>query len=246
MIAPCCQGDGVDGAVDRFYGARGTQEAENPMYVYGKSATEMVQEVAPQSADERGRVIESMHLSKFAELDADGHEILDPMMRSWGVDTVVVVGSWTEDCVLATAFDAADRHGYDVVIISDAVSTGTPVHASALEVMGSAVAKVVNSSQFLTYFAQASSTGRLRPPSNYGSVATAAALRTEPSGSPAGHPLRGPSYSSATNATVPLPLTLALVGVASVVSAFAAFRVAGAQMASIVQGKAGEPVQHML
>ena len=45
---------------------------------------------------------------------------------------------------------------------------------------------------------------------------------------------------------MPLPLTLALVGVASMVSAIATFRVAGAQMASTVQGKAADPVQHML
>jgi nicotinamidase-related amidase len=85
------------------------------MYVYGAGAADTVAELAPLSAVEEGRTIKSIHLSKFADRDANGTEILDPMLQGWGVDTVVVVGSWTEDCVLATAFDGSDRHGYDMV-----------------------------------------------------------------------------------------------------------------------------------
>ena len=97
-------------------------------------------------------MIESNHLSKFADLDGSGREILYPMLKApppppsgsplllpsssppspfplsltprsvlapsvpapdppqaWGVDTIVLLGSWTDDCIAATAFDAVDR-----------------------------------------------------------------------------------------------------------------------------------------
>lgn len=37
------------------------------------------------------------------------------MLKAWGVDTVVLVGAWTDDCIAATAFDAVDRYGLDMV-----------------------------------------------------------------------------------------------------------------------------------
>ena len=54
----------------------------------------------------------------------------------------VVIGAWTEDCVTATAFDASDRYGLDVIIVEDAVGTATGAHQKAIDVMKAACAKV--------------------------------------------------------------------------------------------------------
>ena len=38
-----------------------------------------------------------------------------------GVDTLVIVGAWSEDCVAATAFDAVDKYNLDTVVVEDAI-----------------------------------------------------------------------------------------------------------------------------
>ena len=47
------------------------------------------------------------------------------MLRAWGVNTIVLAGAWTDDCIAATAFDAVDRYGFDLVIVKDAMATAT-------------------------------------------------------------------------------------------------------------------------
>lgn len=43
----------------------------NPAYIYGENGTETVAELAPVTAEERSRLIESLHLNKFADLDEE-------------------------------------------------------------------------------------------------------------------------------------------------------------------------------
>ena len=64
------------------------------------------------------------------------------MLCRWGVDTVVIIGAWTEDCITSTAFEATDRYGFDVVVVKDAVGTATGVHTKAIDVMEASCAKV--------------------------------------------------------------------------------------------------------
>jgi len=124
-------GDGHYGALDRFYGPEGTTNAENPMYVYGKDATDTLPSLAPLNDDEYSRTIRSLHLSKFADRDARGELILYPLLKSWGVDTVVLTGAWTDDCILATVYDAVDKYDLDVVLVQDAVATATRNHGNS-------------------------------------------------------------------------------------------------------------------
>ena len=65
------------------------------------------------------------------------------MLKAWGVDTLVVMGAWTEDCIISTAYEAIDRYGIDVVLIEDALATGTDAHTKAVETMGAAAGKLV-------------------------------------------------------------------------------------------------------
>ena len=47
------------------------------------------------------------------------------MLEAWGVNTLIICGAWTDDCVTTTAFDAADKYGYDVILVSNALCTAT-------------------------------------------------------------------------------------------------------------------------
>jgi len=117
--------DGFYGALDRFYGPQGIAQEANPCYCYSKNANATVDELAPINDSEISRSIVSLHLSKFADLDDQGREILFPMLEAWGVNTIILCGAWTDDCIAATAFDAADKYGYDVILVNDGCATAT-------------------------------------------------------------------------------------------------------------------------
>jgi len=117
--------DGHYNAVDRYYGPQAVTEGTNPCYIAGEDGIDTVAELAPQTQDEYSCSIDSLHLSKFADLDDDGREILFPMLEAWGVNTIVLCGAWTDDCLLTTIFDAVDKYGYDLILVRDGVATAT-------------------------------------------------------------------------------------------------------------------------
>ncbi len=79
---------------------------------------------------------------------------LDIILREWGVDTVIVSGTTTENCCHATARDAMFRN-YRVVFLSDATATfdypdvgfgampAADVHAATLAILAVSTAHVV-------------------------------------------------------------------------------------------------------
>lgn len=91
--------------------------------------------MAPQTEEEYSRSIDSLHLSKFADFDDEGREILFPMLEAWGVNTIVLCGAWTDDCLLTTIFDAIDKYGYDIILIRDGVATATLWGSPVLEAL---------------------------------------------------------------------------------------------------------------
>jgi len=125
--------DGLYGAIDRFYGPQGISQEANACYVYKRNATATVAELAPINDSERSRSIISLHRSKFADLDDQGREILFPMLEAWGVNTIILCGAWTDECIAATAFDAADKYGYDVILVNDGCATATVNGAKMLD-----------------------------------------------------------------------------------------------------------------
>lgn len=82
----------------------------------------------------------SFHLSKFTDLDEDGREILFPMLEAWGVNTVVVCGAWTDDCIATTVFDAIDKYGYDVILVHNGCATATLHGSKMLDILYAATA----------------------------------------------------------------------------------------------------------
>jgi len=127
--------DGFYGALDRFYGSEGIGAKINPCYVYNKNAHHTVADLAPMNAEEESRSIVSLHLSKFADYDDEGREILFPMLEAWGVNTIVLCGAWTDDCIAATAFDAADKYGYDVILVNNGCATATSNGSDMIKVL---------------------------------------------------------------------------------------------------------------
>ena len=177
---------------------------------YDPTGTDTVDVLAPKTPEEQSLVIKSLHLSKFADKDADGNDILAPMLKAWGVNTVVIIGAWTEDCVLSTAMESVDRYGFDTIIIKDAVGTATPSHTKAIEVMGSAVAKVLMADELIEYLD--ANPDKIVPPQAELSYEAVKA-----------HHLFGVFETAepkpATYGAVPLPLVVALVASFSMVSA---------------------------
>jgi nicotinamidase-related amidase len=80
---------------------------------------------------------------------------LDIILREWGVDTVIVSGTTTENCCLSTARDAM-FHNYRVVFLSDATATydypdcgfgpmpNADVHHATLVILAASTAHVMS------------------------------------------------------------------------------------------------------
>jgi len=148
--------DGYFNAMDRFYGPIGTRTPLNALYNHDREhGGDVIPELAPQTEIEKKR-----HMKKSYSLDMfdeflnwavpAGQGTLDEELQKLGVDTVVIVGAWTDDCILATAFTALKLQ-YDVIVISDGVSTASKNHFAALDVMAGSVAKVIDTATMVQY-----------------------------------------------------------------------------------------------
>merc|ERR1711988_136693 len=82
-----------------------------------------------------------------------GQGTLHTELQKLGVDTVVQVGAWTDDCIISTAFHAFSLQ-YDVVVVEDGVSTASKQHFNAIEGMRGAAAKVLVAKDVADYINQ--------------------------------------------------------------------------------------------
>ena len=87
--------------------------ANRDALVDGTPGVEIYPELAPATGE---HVIKKHRYSGFFGTD------LDIILREWGVDTVIISGTTTENCCHATARDAMFRN-YRVVFLSDATAT---------------------------------------------------------------------------------------------------------------------------
>ena len=146
--------DGISNAMDRWYGPRGLrpEEPENAAYVFtGSAGMQPLAEIAPTDAEEAdGWFYLGKHLDMFWTFDEHGASYLDEKLKALAIDTIVIVGLWTDECVLSTAY-AGNSRGYDVVVVGDAVATATANQEMALKVANSTVAKVLSTDDVLRY-----------------------------------------------------------------------------------------------
>jgi nicotinamidase-related amidase len=143
--------DGVCNSMDRWYGTKGTGREENAIYIFqGEKGLQPLAECGPNEEEEKEWFYHSKALDMFFCFRADGKSFLDEKLKAEGVDTVVITGLWTDECIIATAYSALAR-GYDVVVVSDAVATATAHHDIALTVMNATSGKVLTTAQVIEY-----------------------------------------------------------------------------------------------
>src|SRR4029077_9502110 len=87
--------------------------ANRAALVDGTPGVDIYPEIAPAPGE---HVVKKHRYSGFYGTD------LDMMLREWGVDSVIISGTTTENCCHATARDAMFRN-YRVIFLSDATAT---------------------------------------------------------------------------------------------------------------------------
>lgn len=114
--------------------------------VDGTSGVEIYADLLPAPGE---HVIKKHRYSGFFGTD------LDIILREWGIDTVIISGTTTENCCLATARDAMFRN-YRVVFLSDATATydypdrgfgpmpNAQVHHATLVILAASTAHVMS------------------------------------------------------------------------------------------------------
>ncbi|MEM8533562.1 MAG: cysteine hydrolase [Chloroflexota bacterium] len=146
--------DGIANAMDRWYGPQGLrpEEPENAAYIFtGAAGMQPLAEIAPTEAEVAdGWFYHGKHLDMFWNFTEDGKSYLDEKLKAIGIDTIVLVGLWTDECILSTAYAGSSR-GYDVVMVGDAVATATANQETALTIAGSTVAKVLSTDDVMRY-----------------------------------------------------------------------------------------------
>lgn len=148
--------DGFFNSMDRFYGPVGWNTSSNSLYNHKRNGGDVLPAVAPQNPMEWRRVMhKSYSLDMFDERPMEwaspsDQGTLHVELQKLGVDTVVQVGAWTDDCIISTAFHAFSLQ-YDVILIEDGVSTASKQHFNAIEVMRGALAKVLLAEDVAAY-----------------------------------------------------------------------------------------------
>src|SRR6056297_614173 len=154
--------DGISNAMDRWYGPRGLrpEEPENAAYVFtGAPGMEVLSEIAPTDDEAAaGWYYHGKHLDMFWNFDENGDSYLDEKLKAAGIDTIVLAGLWTDECILSTAYAGSSR-GYDVVVTSDAVATATANQEMALTVANGTVANVLTTDDVVAYMSNDFVTG---------------------------------------------------------------------------------------
>jgi nicotinamidase-related amidase len=139
--------DGSDmGLYDDLY----SPIADRKSLVDGTPGIEIYKDLAPAPGE---HIIKKHRYSAFFATD------LDLILREWGITTVIVSGTTTENCCHATARDAM-FHNYKVVFLSDATGTfdypdvgqgamsAADVHKATLTILAFSTAHVMTVADF--------------------------------------------------------------------------------------------------
>ncbi len=155
--------DGISNAMDRWYGPQGLrpEDPENAVYIFnGAPGLKPLAEIAPTEQEiADGWFYHGKHLDMFWTFDEHGKSYLDEKLKALAIDTIVIVGLWTDECVLSTAY-AGNSRGYDVVVVGDAVATATANQENALTIANSTCAKVLATADLIHYMEKDFKTGK--------------------------------------------------------------------------------------
>jgi nicotinamidase-related amidase len=130
--------------------------------VDGTAGVEIFPDLAPRAGE---HVIKKHRYSAFFGTD------LDIILRGWGIETVIISGTTTENCCHATARDAMFRN-YRVVFLSDATATfdypdsgfgsmpNADVHHATLVILARSTAHVMPVNELRALIERAGRAGR--------------------------------------------------------------------------------------
>jgi len=145
--------DNISNAYDRFHGddgKPGRRKAGNGFYLLDRQGAKLVREIKPKGKQEQKNHIISEQYDLFQTVDGKNQSILHEKLKRDRVDTVVLVGLWTDECILATAFGAFARN-YDVVVVEDAVGTATDLHDSSIKILQNTLALILTHKDVVQY-----------------------------------------------------------------------------------------------
>ena len=140
-----------DGSDMALYDALFSPIADRSSLVDGTEGVEIFNDLAPAPGE---HVIKKHRYSAFFATD------LDLILREWGITTVIISGTTTENCCHATARDAM-FHNYKVVFLSDATGTfdypdvgqgalsAEDVHRATLTILAFSTAHVMTAAEML-------------------------------------------------------------------------------------------------
>ena len=100
--------DGISNAMDRWYGPRGLnpQNPENAIYIFdGEAGMMTLKEIEPTAEEKSdGWFYHAKHLDMFWVFNDSGQSYLDEKLKALGIDTIVIAGLWTDECITATSY----------------------------------------------------------------------------------------------------------------------------------------------
>jgi len=149
-------------AMDRFYGPEGISNQKNGLYIFQENGCDILPEIAPQTEAEKAMSFPSKDLNMFWNFDDEGNSILEQKLKALDIDTIVLTGSWTDECILSTATNAFSR-GYDVIVVEDAVATVTAKHQAALDIMGGICCRLEYTKDVVEYIRSGKYQGENKP-----------------------------------------------------------------------------------
>lgn len=146
--------DGHYGAHDEFSGPWGVASHDNPLYIASTRGAAIMEELAPRTEAEPARVIDSYAFDCFAarsegSASKGSGSILRDLLETHHVDTQLLLGCWTESCILSTALRALSEN-FNVAVARDACFTCVDVGPTALQVLG-AYCSVVPTAEIVGY-----------------------------------------------------------------------------------------------
>lgn len=101
--------------------------------------------LGPITLTEANRTVKSWRYDLFGDIQTTS------LLRAMGVNTVVIIGGFTEHCIAATAFGAFD-HNFDVVVATDAVGPSAErggLRIPALQTLEASVAKLATAAELM-------------------------------------------------------------------------------------------------
>ena len=110
-----------------------------------------LKEIAPTEDEKAGGwFYHAVSLDMFWVFTPDGKSYLDEKLKAEGVDTVVIAGLWSDECIMYTAY-AAVNWGYDVVVVRDGVGTATAHQEKALTLINVTCGQVLPTAETVEY-----------------------------------------------------------------------------------------------